>query len=676
LKPKPQPETVETMESLRLRIAEYERWFRTLDEQMRVLERERQKLSAVLNHTDAGFLVLNASLEVTWTNLEFIRRFGTVSQPGALLGARCHEVLCMEDSVCGECPARRPLENGKVAHHELKVEMDGKTRHIYATAMPILAPSAEVEETIVMLQDITDLEVLRRSQAALQSSEERFRSIFQNAAAGMATFDPDGTFLQANPAFCRLIGYEESELLGMRIPDITHPDDLAESLRLVGEAQSGKRSYLEMEKRYLRKDGSTVWGHASATWLFDAEGRPIYSVALVQDITERKRAEEALRASEEQLRQSQKLEAIGTLAGGLAHDFNNILTGILGHAEMLKASAHPGDNVHRAADVIEKAGRRAADLTRQLLGFARKGKEQNTPVSVHGRIEEVVALLSHAIDKSIVIEQRLEAARPFVLGDPVQVQQIILNLALNARDAMPGGGRLVFETQDRMIDEAACRNHPRAAPGRFIVITVTDTGHGIPDEILDRIFEPFFTTKGPGLGTGMGLATAYGIVENHGGWIEVESGVGTGTTFRLFLPATDECPAESPVAGDHAAPGMGRILVVDDEEIVRDVASEFLAHLGYQVVTAVDGRDAVEYYAAHRGEIGLVIIDMMMPRMGGRECFRELKALDPSIKAILSSGYGFNVAAQEMLEAGMLSFIQKPYDLLEFSEAVSRALGR
>ncbi len=673
---KPQPAPADTLESLRLRLREYERWFRSLDEQMRVLERERQKLSAVLNHTDAGFLVLDASLRVVWANEEFNRRFGSTTHPGSLLGTLCHEVLCRDEALCEQCPAKRPLDSGRVAHHELRLDIDGETRHMYATAMPILSPLGEVEETIVMLQDVSDLEVLRRSQAELKKSEERFRSIFLNAAAGMATFAPDGTFMQANPALCRLLGYDEAELVTMKIPDVTHPDDLAESLRLVGEARSGRRTSLEMEKRYLRKDGSIVWGRTSAAWLFGSNGSPIYSIALVQDITERKRAEEALRESEEQLRQAQKLEAVGTLAGGLAHDFNNILTGILGHAGMLKANARPGDDVHHAADVIERAGRRAADLTRQLLGFARKGKEQNTPVSVHERIREVIALLSHAIDKRILIEEKLEAAHPFVLGDPVQVQQIILNLALNARDAMPDGGTLMLRTEDRMLGERTCRAHPGAVPGRYIIVTVSDTGHGIPDEILDRIFEPFFTTKGPGLGTGMGLATAYGIVENHGGWFEVDSRVDEGTVFRIFLPATDRNAVESSTTDKSVSSGMGRILVVDDEEIVRDVASEFLVHLGYQVVTVSDGREAVDYYRRHADEIDLVIIDMIMPRMGGRDCFLALKALNPSIRAILSSGYGFNVAAQEMIEAGMLSFVQKPYDLLEFSEAITGALSR
>jgi len=676
VRPQPKHEPAETAESLRLKVREYERWFRSLDEQMRVLERERQKLSAVLNHTDAGFLVLDASLRVVWANEEFNRRFGAATHPGSLLGSLCHEVLCRDEMLCDQCPAKRPLASGSVAHHELRLEIDGQTRHIYATAMPILSPSAEVEETIVMLQDVSDLEVLRRSQAELRKSEERFRSIFLNAAAGMATFTPDGRFMQANPALCRFLGYDEAELLTRRIADITHPDDLAETLRLVDEARSGKRTSLEMEKRYIRKDGSSVWGHTSAAWLSTPDGEPIYSIALVQDITERKRAEQALRESEEQLRQAQKLEAIGTLAGGLAHDFNNILTGILGHAEMLKASARPGDNVHRAADVIEKAGRRAADLTRQLLGFARKGKEQNTPVSVHERIREVIALLSHAIDKKINIREELAAAHAYVLGDPVQVQQIILNLALNARDAMPDGGTLTLKTEDRMLGEHTCRHHRGAVPGRFIIVTVSDTGHGIPEKILGRIFEPFFTTKGPGLGTGMGLATAYGIVENHGGWFEVDSRVDEGTTFRIFLPATDRSVAETPPGNRAAAPGMGRILVVDDEEIVRDVATEFLTHLGYQVVTASDGREAVDYYTSHADEIDLVIVDMIMPRMGGRDCFLALKALNPSIRAILSSGYGFNVAAQEMIEAGMLSFVQKPYDLLEFSEAITSALNR
>ncbi len=651
-----QPDTV--AESLRRTVEDYERWFRTMDAQMRVLERERQKLSAVLNHTDAGFLVFDASLRTIWANDVFTQRFCGGAHAGAILGEPCHRVLCGRESLCSACPASRPLTSGAVAHHEIRLEIEGQPRHIYATAMPIATPEGRIDETIVMLQDVTDLAVLRRSREALRASEERFRSIFENAGAGMATVSPDGSFLQVNPALCAFLGYTEPELLEMNVTDVTHPDDLEASLRIITEALAGRSRVADLEKRYVRKDGAIVWGHLSVTWLVGADRKPTYAVSLIQDITERKRLEE-------QLRQSQRLESVGTLAGGVAHDFNNILTGILGYAEMLKLGAHP-PNVLQAAQVIGKAARRGAELTQQLLGFARKGKQQDVPVDLHATIRDVVALLDRTIDKKIRIATRLEAEGALLLGDPGQIQQVILNLALNARDAMPEGGDLKFTTATAQVDG-----------GRHLLVSVADTGAGISAEIRGRIFEPFFTTKERGKGTGMGLAMVYGIIKSHGGFIRLDTEPGRGTTFHVYLPADPGLAAPHPAGlSNGEVRGAGCVLIVDDEEDVREVLAGFLQHLGYDVVTASDGDEAVAAYAKSGGGIDLVIIDMVMPRMDGRECFRSLRRMDPGVKAVLSTGFGFGVAAQEMLDEGMLAFVQKPYGILRLSEVVAKALAK
>jgi signal transduction histidine kinase/ActR/RegA family two-component response regulator len=392
-------------------------------------------------------------------------------------------------------------------------------------------------------------------------------------------------------------------------------------------------------------------------------------------VIERSRSEVALRESEEQLRHSQKMEAVGTLAGGVAHDFNNILTGILGHAELLKSKSKPGDTAYRAAEIIEKAGRRAADLTRQLLGFARKGKHQTIPVDVHATIKEVIGLLFHTIDKKISITLDIHATQALLLGDPGQIQQVILNLAVNARDAMPDGGSLLFKTEMVTLDEEYHRKHPDVVPGRYLELTITDTGHGIPREVMGRIFEPFYTTKEPGKGTGMGLAMVYGIVRNHGGSIEVKSEVGTGTTFTIHLPMSAQTIADPEVAvGIGATHGSGNILIVDDEEVVRNLSREFLSSLGYSVALCIDGQEAVDYYATGPKDIDLVLIDMVMPRMNGRDCFRHLKKINPAVKAILLSGYGLNATVQEAMDEGMFAFIEKPYQLNDLSEVVARAL--
>jgi signal transduction histidine kinase/CheY-like chemotaxis protein len=399
--------------------------------------------------------------------------------------------------------------------------------------------------------------------------------------------------------------------------------------------------------------------------------------SLAREIEMHRQAESEKLRLESQLLQSQKLEAIGTLAGGVAHDFNNLLAGILGYAGLLKVQIDPKDDRHRAVETIERAAERAAELTRQLLGFARKGKMQQTRVDLHETIEEVFNLLGRTIDKSIEVVRSLDARSACVLGDPSQLQQIILNLAVNARDAMPEGGSLKIETRDVEMDERDCRQYPEAAPGRYVTLLVSDTGRGIPPENRDRIFEPFFTTKPKGEGSGMGLAMVYGIVKSHGGFISVYSEPGVGSTFRVFLPLASESVAEAPPPRTEGPParGSGRILVIDDEEIVRDMTSDLLESLGYDVVTARDGREGLEVYEAMSATIDLAIVDMIMPRMGGRDCFRGLKRLNPDVRVILSSGYGHNEAAQEILDEGARAFVQKPYQVRELSRLVADALN-
>jgi PAS domain S-box-containing protein len=386
------------------------------------------------------------------------------------------------------------------------------------------------------------------------------------------------------------------------------------------------------------------------------------------DISERKHLEE-------QLLQAQKMEAIGQLAGGIAHDFNNLMTGILGYANILKLESQPGTSFNDAAKTIEKAAERASQLTKQLLGFARRGKFLRVPVDLHTVAHEVMGLLTRTIEKNISVTQRLRADSPWVLGDPGQIEQAILNLAVNARDAMPDGGELAIETQVANLDEAFCRTHPEATPGRYVLVSVVDTGMGIPKELQQRIFEPFFTTKESDKGTGMGLAMVYGIVKNHGGFIRLYSEVGHGARFDVYLPQSTQMGAPAGVEQQSPVRGTGRILLVDDEEVVRDVASRMLRNLGYEVAVAASGDEAVRHYRAHSGQVDLVIIDMIMPGMSGRECFLALKSVNPGIRAILSTGYGLDGKAQDIVDEGMRGFVQKPYTMRELSTAIANALS-
>ncbi|MBI3090323.1 MAG: response regulator [Candidatus Tectomicrobia bacterium] len=393
------------------------------------------------------------------------------------------------------------------------------------------------------------------------------------------------------------------------------------------------------------------------------------------EIAERQQAEEERRKLEDQLFQSQKLEAIGTLAGGVAHDFNNILTGVLGYAGLLKMQWRNESEIEHAATVIEKAALRGSQLVTQLLSFARHGTRQNIPIDLEATIEEAISLLRRTLEKNITICRSARLEKAIVLGDPGQMQQVLLNLAVNARDAMPEGGELCFGLQRVELDAAWCRGRAGLTPGPYYLLTVTDTGCGIPESIRTRIFEPFFTTKEQGKGTGMGLATVYGIVNAYGGSIEVQSQEGVGTTFGLYLPAASASADIAVAAADEELVfGSGRILLVDDDELARTAAADILRRLGYEVVTAGDGQEAVERFQNLEPHCDLVILDLLMPRMGGAQCFQILKQLEPGVKVILSTGYDFSEREQLNLTNGICGVIQKPLRMVELSRVVAKAL--
>ncbi len=383
------------------------------------------------------------------------------------------------------------------------------------------------------------------------------------------------------------------------------------------------------------------------------------------------------RTLEEHHRHAQKMEAVGLLAGGIAHDFNNLLQGILGYANLLKLRSKERDKTYEAADVIERAGTRAAELTRQLLGFARKGKLRDMPVDVHRTIGETVALLARTIDKRITMVQRLKAEPCMVKGEPGQLQQVVMNLAVNARDAMPEGGELTFETSVVDYTEGCCELPPDATQGKYVLLSMSDTGGGMTPEVRERVFEPFFTTKPQGEGTGMGLAMVYGIVRNHGGSVVVRSDPGKGTTFDIYLPLAGKSARITDTQKLKAMlRGSGRVLVVDDEDTVREILTEMLTSLGYEVRCAPDGREAVEYYREHASEIDLVVLDMTMPGMDGRECFEELKKINPDVKAVVATGHALDGAAQETIDAGALRFIHKPFIMAELADTLAKTLAK
>jgi signal transduction histidine kinase len=427
-----------------------------------------------------------------------------------------------------------------------------------------------------------------------------------------------------------------------------------------------------VENRWLRSDGRVidVLLSSSPIDLNDLERGVTFSAL---DITERK-------LMEERLRHSEKMEAIGQLAGGVAHDFNNQLTGILGYAELLLEKARHDAAMARYLGSILVCGRRAADLTDKLLAFARRGKYLSVPVDIHRTVAEAVSLLERSINKNILIRQNLKAPNPVTVGDPPQLLNSILNLALNARDAMPDGGVLTLATDVVRIDASEARQLLfEIAPGLYVKVSVTDTGRGIDPAVVGRIFEPFFTTKEEGMGTGMGLSAVYGTVKIHKGGISVRTRAGAGSEFTLFLPAHGGIPgsgSREPPAGESAIFAGKHVLIIDDEEAIRDFARIVLEAVGCRVTSCCDGKEAVDVYRRLGTEIDAVVLDLIMPLMDGLTVFRALKEINPAVRVLLSSGYTADGDARNLIAEGAAGFLPKPFGLNVLTSKLSALLGK
>ncbi len=511
-------------------------------------------------------------------------------------------------------------------------------------------------------------EVTRRRDA-----EQRFRDLFASINDVVYTHDLNGCLLSVNPATCKLFGYEEKELLGRQISELMEPEfaDAFESGYL--DVVRKKRFYEGTNIFHSRK-GTKIYLEYRSSMVNPTNAEP-YISGIGRDVTVRILSERELKLLQEQLFQSQKIEAIGTLSGGIAHNFNNILMGILGHVSLMIMEKGPQHKDVEHLKKIEAYVQNAVGLTKDLLGFARGGKYEMKTTALNELVKHECGTFG-LTRKEIQIIEKYERELWPVEVDQGQIQQVLLNLFVNSWQAMPGGGNLYIQTENITVEE----QHAKALeldPGRYIKLSVADTGIGMEKATRVRVFEPFFSTKDSGQGTGLGLSSVYGIIKNHHGFIDVHSKKGDGTTFNIYLPASDNkiVPESIESTQLRTLHGQGTILLVDDENMILDVGQSMLEKLGYHVLVARSGKEALNVFEQQANEIDLVILDLIMPGMGGGEIYDQLKTIDTDIRVLLSSGYSINDQAKMIIDRGGNGFIQKPFSINELSIKIKESLG-
>jgi PAS domain S-box-containing protein len=497
-------------------------------------------------------------------------------------------------------------------------------------------------------------------------TELRYRTILEEASDGIVVFDDAARFVEANPSLCAMVGYTREEVLSMDAAAIIHPQDLEREP--IGWSALNAGLVRITERRFVRKDGSIVPVETKTRRMQD--GRYL---SIVRDITARRQAEQALtvlREREEQLRQAQKIEAIGRLAGGVAHDFNNVLTAIMGYTDLLLDDFREDNRVRQDLTEIKKAAERAAALTRQLLAFSRKQVLQPVMLDLNAIVGGVDKLLRRLLGDEVEFAFAPETSVRKVIADPGQIEQVLINLTVNARDAMPNGGRLAVATRNVRVGQEEANKLPPMTPGQYVVLAVADTGHGMEPDVVPHIFEPFFTTKTQGKGTGLGLATVYGIVKQSDGFIFVETTSGKGTVFTVYLPAAEEATGESIDGGDATAHPV--VLVVEDEPAVRALAAGVLRRQPVMVLEAASAREALHVARQHT-RLDLLLTDIVMPGGSGHELARELRRERPQLKVIYMSGYSDESVRAEAAREG-IPFVQKPFTPHALVKIVSDAL--
>jgi len=644
------------------------------------LEDSRNKYFDLFDLAPIGYLVLNQEGLIQEVNLTaadllgFDRRYLIKRGFSQFIAPDFQDVFYLHRKKVFEVKTRQGCE--------LKLfKKDGTSLDVQVESVATRDAEGNFNQLRISILDITDR---KRAEEELQDSKQRLDSIMRAVPDIIYRLDSDGNISFISDAV-RKYAYSPEGLLNTNILQLVHPDDRKGATYRINERRTKERATRLFEVRLFPErpvdalsEGESEDMEGELVFLITAEGLYESEVprtetfmgtqGIARDVTERRRLEA-------RLRQTAKMEAVGTLAGGIAHDFNNLLMGIQGNVSLMKLDINPSHPYYEGLKKIEKHIQSGARLTSRLLGYARKGKYEVKPIDLNNLLKENAEAFGRT-RKEITIRLELDDDLFTVEADPGQIQQVLFNLFINASDATPiGGGDLVLRTVNTTHKHMKGKLYD-PKPGNYVLLTVTDAGIGMDKETMKHIFEPFFTSKEMGHGTGLGLASAYGIIKSHGGYIEAESKKGHGTTFSVYLPASERTVRKTVEPVEEITSGTGTVLLVDDEIEILDVTKEVLEAIGYRVLLARDGKEAVEVYGKDRDDIDVVLLDMVMPNMGGGEAYDRMKEINPDIKVLLSSGYSLDGEATKILERGCNGFIQKPFRMNELAEKIREILDK
>jgi len=643
--------------------------FRDITEQKIAVEQLRaseERHRSVVDNINVGIALVSRNMEILALNNQIKKWYPDIDISQKPI---CYKAFNKPDrsELCTDCPVCITLNDGEVHESVLDRIADNKVRNYRVISSPLKDKKGKIIAAIEMIEDITEQ---KQAQEALQRSEINYRELVQNANSIILRMDSQGNVTFFNEFAQQFFGYTEDEILGRNVVGTIVPEkestgrDLAVMIR---DIAPNPEKHASDENENIRKDGVRIWVAWTNKAILDKDGNIVEILCVGNDVTKRK-------LLERQLLQALKMESIGTLAGGIAHDFNNLLMGILGNTSLMLMNSDPADPNYNRLKSIEKQVESGSKLTSQLLGYARKGKYELKPINLNQLVKDTSELFGRT-RKDISIYLELSPDLFAVEADKGQIEQVLWNLYVNAADAMPGGGDFILKTFNTDHKNMKGRVYiPK--PGKYVELAVTDSGVGIDKEIQQRIFDPFFTTKEMGRGTGLGLASAYGIVKGHDGYIDVESKKGEGATFSVYLPVSEKKIAKAARITEKLLKGTETVLLVDDEEIILDIGRDLLKAMGCRALTARGGCEAIEVYQKNQDDINIVILDMIMPNMSGGEVYDRMKEINPDIKVLLSSGYSIDGQATDILSRGCNGFIQKPFTINELSVAIRQVLDK